>query len=272
MSRRSHSVYRSVGWGGDNDRIGAGFIDKSGVHRDFVDNISPALVIVAVLEGRGEFIDEHGRRTALEPGMVFQRTPGRVHSSLIDPASSWHECFIEVGARLNRGLFGARILRDDLYAWRCPLVDSLPERIQSLQTRLSEAAEPTLPRVTIDMLALVEQIQATASIQGDATEQLVDEACRYLSDNFPEARNLQAFCTARELGYERFRKQFHRRVGVSPHRYRIRRRLDAACQYLYGSEHSIAAIAERLGYASPYEFSAQFRRHMGVPPSRFRGQ
>ncbi|MBQ9774864.1 MAG: helix-turn-helix transcriptional regulator, partial [Lentisphaeria bacterium] len=29
-------------------------------------------------------------------------------------------------------------------------------------------------------------------------------------------------------------------------------------------------IAQRLGYSSPYEFSAQFRKQVGVPPSSYR--
>ena len=71
-------------------------------------------------------------------------------------------------------------------------------------------------------------------------------------------------------GYENFRKRFKAELGISPHRYRIRRRLDAACALLIRPELSIGEIAERLGYASQYEFSAQFKRYMGCPPSGYR--
>ena len=44
----------------------------------------------------------------------------------------------------------------------------------------------------------------------------------------------------------------------------------AACALLIRPELSIGEIAERLGYASQYEFSAQFKRYMGCPPSGYR--
>jgi len=265
-------AYRTLGWAGEADRLGVGFIDKAGVRVDFVDTVPESLVLVAVLRGRGVYVDHCGRRTPLEAGWVFQRTPGRIHTTLIDPASDWRECFLHLGDVLHRSLVETRILRDDLTAWRCPLVDRLPERVADLQRRLLEAAEDALPPVAIDLLELAVQLQGTANPTADEAERAVRDTCRYLGEAFGESRNLQAYCAQHGLGYERLRKRFQQHVGTSPHRYRIRRRLDAACDLLTTTRLPVKAIAERLAYASPFEFSAQFKRHLGVSPSRFRGR
>ena len=44
----------------------------------------------------------------------------------------------------------------------------------------------------------------------------------------------------------------------------------AACALLLHPELTVQEIASRLGYSSPYEFSAQFKRYLGVSPSFWR--
>ncbi|HEV8246966.1 MAG TPA: AraC family transcriptional regulator, partial [Polyangiaceae bacterium] len=98
----------------------------------------------------------------------------------------------------------------------------------------------------------------------------LERACRALADQASERRTLRDWCQRQGHDYERFRKAFQQRMGVSPGQYRIRRRLDRACQLLQATDDTIERIAAELGYTSPYEFSAQFSRRMGMPPSRYR--
>ncbi len=46
--------------------------------------------------------------------------------------------------------------------------------------------------------------------------------------------------------------------------------MDAACRLLAESQHSIEVIADQVGYASAFSFSAAFKRSVGTPPSRYR--
>jgi len=260
--------YRSL----PGDRIGCGFLGKPGIHRDFVDTAPPNLSVVAVLRGRGEYRDQHGNRERLGPGSVFQRRPGRRHSTLIDPASDWSECFVDLGAQFSTGLMAVGVLREELTVWESPLVPSLEERIGTLVQRVAEADEGDVPRIAAELLALAIDLQTSASGRVSRDEQLLEAACRYLAGDFAGERSLQAFCREHGLGYERFRKRFHHHTGISPHRYRIRRRLDEACRLLAGTDLRVNDVARSLGYSSPFDFSAQFKRHIGVPPSTFAGR
>ena len=74
------------------------------------------------------------------------------------------------------------------------------------------------------------------------------------------------WCHSQGWDYDLLRKAFQRHTGVSPSLYRLRYRLERACTLLHQTREPIAAIAEQLGYTSPYEFSAQFKREHGLTP------
>lgn len=46
-------------------------------------------------------------------------------------------------------------------------------------------------------------------------------------------------------------------------------RMALAKGLLRGREHSMAEVAERVGYSSASTFSTAFSRHVGQPPARF---
>ena len=58
--------------------------------------------------------------------------------------------------------------------------------------------------------------------------------------------------------------------GTSPAKLVERLRMEAACRLLSESEHSIDLVADQVGYASAFSFSAAFKRIVGEPPSQFR--
>jgi AraC-like DNA-binding protein len=46
--------------------------------------------------------------------------------------------------------------------------------------------------------------------------------------------------------------------------------MEEASRLLTESAHSIDVIADQVGYASAFSFSAAFKRVVGMPPSQFR--
>jgi AraC-like DNA-binding protein len=69
-----------------------------------------------------------------------------------------------------------------------------------------------------------------------------------------------------------FARNFERALGQSPMQYLTDWRLTLARDYLLAGELTLEQIAERTGYSSPNAFSATFRRHVGLPPRRWRQQ
>jgi AraC-like DNA-binding protein len=69
-----------------------------------------------------------------------------------------------------------------------------------------------------------------------------------------------------------FAARFAAVLGVAPHRYLIRARLQHAAQLLRSQELTVPEVSARVGYRSESSFSRVFTREMGIPPATYRKQ
>ena len=64
-------------------------------------------------------------------------------------------------------------------------------------------------------------------------------------------------------------RDFKRAYGVSIHACIIEARLEEAARLLSSGQMSVAAVAERVGYAKHSQFSEAFRKRFGVLPKNY---
>ena len=69
-----------------------------------------------------------------------------------------------------------------------------------------------------------------------------------------------------------FARLFSHKLGQAPMQYLTDWRMTLARDLLRADHATLAQIAARIGYASPYAFAAAFQRHHGQPPGRWRRQ
>jgi len=69
-----------------------------------------------------------------------------------------------------------------------------------------------------------------------------------------------------------FARLFKRSTGVPPHRFPVRRRIDAARASLAARAAPIAEIAQFVGFRTPSHFTTTFRRVTGMTPSAYRSE
>jgi len=67
-----------------------------------------------------------------------------------------------------------------------------------------------------------------------------------------------------------FIRSFKRSVGVPPHQYLTKIRLQRACVLLETTNLAITDVAFETGYQSPAHFARLFRRHYGLTPTAYR--
>jgi AraC-like DNA-binding protein len=263
-------VHRALGLHSARDRLGIGVMDKAGVRHDQVDTDPPTFSLVYVLRGRGRYREADGRTHALAPGACFIRIPGRIQSTELDPDSRWLEVFIDLGTGLPALMLDLRFIRPEFPVWDWGLSPTRVGRFTALLAELEAAGERDLPGLWVRSQALVLEAVRAQEAGDRASEDPIDRLCRLLAEEAGARLDLRSFCRREGLDFERFRKDFTRRLGQSPGQYRIRRRIDRACSLLMTTTDDLAVIAAQLGYASPYEFSAQFRQWTGQPPGRWR--
>lgn len=266
------SITRSIGILEAGHWLGCGFMHKPGWTVDEMNAEFHFFSLVYVIRGQGEYVDQHGKRYALKPGSLFQRRPGILHSNTIDPDSDWYECFLDYGRETYAALLSMGILDNEASVYQIATEQRLDHTIAQFLEQLEQGAESDLPELFIGTLSLIRQImkQAHASTSEDPVEQMIEKSCQDFGEMVHQRLDLKAYCQENGWGYERFRKAFRERLGMAPGKYLVRRRIDVACQTLRSTKKSITEIAWELGYQSPYEFSAQFKRQIGISPSLFR--
>jgi len=86
-------------------------------------------------------------------------------------------------------------------------------------------------------------------------------------DGDPSLRELAAVAG---LSPVYFARQFKRAMGLPPHQYLLRRRLERAKRLLSRDDQPIAAIALDCGFCHQEHLTRAFRRHCGITPAAYR--
>lgn len=256
-----------------NECLGVGFLRKT--RRDDLENRQfPNFVLGLILHGSGTYIDSHGREYPLQQGSTFIRFPNIKHSTYVNEESDYLECYLEIGPRMFQALDELNMLAISPPVHKIDLGENmqLPERIWQLGWLLTYASDDQIPDAVAEMIDLFGKIKKLSyAMEPDKKyNKLIELACRELSQNFTKPFSLQKFCRRHSIGYENFRKLFRAHTGMAPWDYRIRCKMKNSVELLRNEELNLKEIAEQLGYRSPYEFSAQFKKKFGISPGAYR--
>ena len=84
--------------------------------------------------------------------------------------------------------------------------------------------------------------------------------------------NLEQLAAQAGLSKFHFHRLFKSAMGVSPLRYHLNLRMDAARRLLRETKRSVVDVAMDVGYTNPSHFAQLFRRETGMSPSEYRRQ
>ncbi|MET0065536.1 MAG: AraC family transcriptional regulator [Candidatus Thiodiazotropha sp.] len=103
--------------------------------------------------------------------------------------------------------------------------------------------------------------------QGD---RIIERALRIMHDNPAKAWTMDAL--AREVGASRalLARRFQQRVGESPMTFLRNWRMALAADLLCQPNETVSTVAGKVGYATPFAFSAAFKRVRGLSPQAHR--
>jgi AraC-like DNA-binding protein len=113
--------------------------------------------------------------------------------------------------------------------------------------------------------------------QGDAVRQLgladssqrhIARAARWIRENYARPFRVEEVAQLSGLSVSAFYRNFQAVTAMSPIQFQKHIRLQAARLLLAESPSDITGVGNRVGYDSPSQFSREYRRLFGAPPSR----
>lgn len=232
----------------------------------------PNLDIWYVMEGTGWIEDETGR-THLTSGDCLIMRKGRAYRSGHDPERPL--VFIAVHFRLLGPTGRPLTLRPEEHP---PFVRRMESG--SLVRELLERAVQCYrdgPRewghawLQAALMEVVRQ-DAQAFPPGPVGDQMqaIAHCCRRIRRNPAQPPRVESLAAEMHLSPEHFSRLFRRFQGLSPRAFITRTRIEVAQNLLLKSSHSVARVAELVGYESPFYFSRQFKAKVGLSPTAFR--
>jgi AraC-like DNA-binding protein len=228
--------------------------------------------IVLISAGRGWFESENTGCSLIESGTAFAVIPQIWHRYKPDSETGWEESWVEL-----RGYVPDQLLKDSVISKNSPLTPA--SRTEGLRAaldhvhRIARFTESTfdasLAAAGLSVAAAWHRAQSSQPAR-DHLNQVIREAELRLQDNLEESIDLHQIARALGLSYSHFRRAFREQTGYAPWQFLTRQRLLRARALLRASDATLDEIANRVGFASSFHFSATFKKVYGIAPSVWR--
>lgn len=103
-------------------------------------------------------------------------------------------------------------------------------------------------------------------------DERIRHASNFLAENLNEPFSLARLSKECGLSPSRLAHLFREQIGIPPQQYQEKLRLQWATELLRSSNLSVSEIAEEIGYANAFYFSARFKKAFGKSPAYYRKQ
>jgi AraC-like DNA-binding protein len=159
----------------------------------------------------------------------------------------------------------ARVGRND--HWRALLTPPLAK--SNLSRSWPEAVVHAQPRLS--MLSYVPMPEAPDLSRGGLSPAMKHRICDFIESHISEKISLGTLSSMAGLSPHHFARSFQQSVGMPPHRYLLRRRLEHVEQMLRDTQLPLSHIALAVGFSDQSHLNRHFRRFTGMSPSLARG-
>jgi AraC family transcriptional regulator len=108
--------------------------------------------------------------------------------------------------------------------------------------------------------------------RADVARNRMAAVLEYISAHLHEPISLMDLAGVANVGVFQFAHAFKRRMGMPPHQYVLRKRVERAISLMRNLEEGIADIALRCGFSSQSHLASAFRRVTGTTPGAYRAR
>ncbi len=151
--------------------------------------------------------------------------------------------------------------------WRALITPPLAK--SNLSRSWPEAVVHSQPRLS--MLSFMPMPEAPDLSRGGLSPTMKSRICNFIESHISEKISLDALSSMAGLSPHHFARAFQQSLGMPPHRYLLRRRLDHVEQMLRDTQLPLSHIALAVGFSDQSHLNRHFRRLTGMSPSLARG-
>ena len=102
----------------------------------------------------------------------------------------------------------------------------------------------------------------------DSSLSHVARAVRWIRDHYSQPFRVEDVAQLAGMSVSAFYRHFQAVTALSPIQFQKQIRLQEARLLLASDPHDVTGVSRRVGYDSPSQFSREYRRQFGVPPSQ----
>jgi len=241
----------------------------------FRDNSGRALsnhALMYILKGHGYFEDARTERTLIKAGSMFFLYPDRWHNFDPTPGTVWSEYWVLFDGTAAENLFGKIIPTDNPVHFHgiSPVMRENYESLYGAWTCKNRFS----PEYSLYLLhsILMQAFMKINNIPSSDDGGIISRAKAAVKSSINKNFNIdfREFAEKENAGYEKFRKEFAKETGFSPHNYLTAMKINRAMELLCRPMLSIKEISDMLGFQDPYYFSRLFKKREGLSPENYR--
>ncbi len=218
-----------------------------------------------------------GQTVLLGPGCVSLMPPGEIHDGIGEGEKPYTLKTFRLSFAFLRQVAGELTGTDDGSALAGTMIEDpqLAAYLASVYDKILLARDGSSLAVQSDWLSLVHSLivrsranapQAETGALSPAQRRRVKDYCLA---HLAEKITLEELAAVCGLGRFRFLRHFKQSVGMTPHAWLLRLRLEEACALLTRGSQSIAEVAQAVGFYDQSHFNRAFRQAFGVAPSSY---
>lgn len=224
-----------------------------------------------VVNGHGTYT-VGGKTYQLGAGDIFLARPSQLITYSADMLDPWEYYWVGFNGSCANRMILQLPFEDESPVYHCKHPDNVKDALYHIF--LSRGASPRDEMLMIGYLyifiaALMQEAIEQEKRPANISTQYVFNALKYIQFNYFHDISIDDIAKAIGVSRSHLYRVFMTNLGQSPIDYLTEYRIDEACHLLRTSQLSIAEIAVSVGFFDQFYFSRVFKKHKGVPPSKY---
>lgn len=110
---------------------------------------------------------------------------------------------------------------------------------------------------------------SSESTSGTLTRSQIQRVIDFVEEHIANNIAVEDMASEAALSPAHFSRLFKAKMGETPYRYVMRRRVEHARNLLSNGERRVGEVAHAIGFSGPSHLTRQFKQHFGLTPSQF---